>query len=266
MSNLNPQSGTIKATRCDIDLGTIKLDAYMMPDGEKRLGMEGTSLALGYTVRWFHNRTNRKSEWLSTLRGKGFSGVLVEASVARLDGVSGASKIKSLSKRDFTKLVGYEAVQGNKSAIILLSALSETGLDKILDDAFAGQSLEPLAEKIQHYASWSQAEYEEVLQYNRDEVEDLALGMGSWGASKDDKEVDYGERCWFIDPCCDSDLSIGSRVAHADPYFVAAGFHGTVEAIAMLGGEKHFTVRWEERRGKVKECEAYPSYELKILK
>jgi len=173
----------IKAVACDIPLGESVLDAYMMPGGEKRFGIEGTGLALGYTDRWFYNRTKRQSKWLRGLSGTGFTGAQVELRVIRQFGgktARGSSVAKTISLRDFIKLVTYEAIlQRNLKAIILLAAFAETGLERILDDAFAGRSIEFILEKIIHYSRWTYKEFEEALQYNREEV----LALYPWGGS-----------------------------------------------------------------------------------
>ena len=185
-------SSTIKAVSCEIQLGTSSLDAYMLPNGEKRVGIEGVSIALGYTERWFYNRTNRGSKWLKGLQSTGFNGAQKDLSVIRrVDGqlVRGASVAKSISIRDFVKVVAFEAIkEKNLKALVLLAAFAETGLDKILDLAFEGKSLEFLLEKIIHYTKWTQEELEEVLLYNREEVNALY----AWGfpAPLDSKCVD----------------------------------------------------------------------------
>nr|ABO47830.1 hypothetical protein [Johanseniella A1345] len=46
MNNI-PESEIIKAVACDIPLSGSFLDAYMLPSGEKRFGIEGTVLLLG---------------------------------------------------------------------------------------------------------------------------------------------------------------------------------------------------------------------------
>ena len=45
-----------------IPLGESELDVYMLGSQEKRLGIEGIGIALGYTKRWFYDRTSRKSK------------------------------------------------------------------------------------------------------------------------------------------------------------------------------------------------------------
>ncbi|MEP0812036.1 MULTISPECIES: hypothetical protein [unclassified Coleofasciculus] len=76
--------------------------------------------------------------------------------------------------RDFVKLVTYEVIANrNTKAIVLLAAFAETGLERILEEAFAGRSIDFLLEKIVHYSQWTYQELEEVLQYNREEVKAL---------------------------------------------------------------------------------------------
>lgn len=167
----------IRAVACDIPLGQSFLDVYMLPSNEKRLGIEGIGIALGYTDRWFYNRTTRRSKWLRSLYSTGFTGAQIELRVIRqFEGrpARGSSIAKTISLRDFIKLVTYEAiVVRNLKAIILLAAFAETGIERILEDAFAGRSIEFLLEKIVHYSKWTYEELEEVLLYNREEVRAL---------------------------------------------------------------------------------------------
>lgn len=175
----------IKAVACNIPLGESALDAYMLPNGEKRLGIESVSRAMGYTARWFYNRTKRQSKWLQGLQEKGFTGAQLEVTVLRREedkSIRGASFSKTISVRDFIKLVAHEAILNrNKKAIILMAALMETGLERVLEDAFAGRSIMFLLEKIVHYTQWTYEELQEVLAYNREEVRALY----PWGAGRD---------------------------------------------------------------------------------
>lgn len=165
----------IKAVKCEIPIGNSVLDAYMLPSGEKRFGIEGVGVALGYTERWFYNRTNRQSKWLKDLQGKGFTGAQTEVSVIRQEAAKrGASIAKTIGIRDFTKLTAYEAiVQKNLEAIVLLAAFAEVGVEKVLEEAFAGRSIDFILDKIVHYSKWTYEELEEVLAYNREEVRAL---------------------------------------------------------------------------------------------
>ena len=58
-----------------------------------------------------------------------------------------------------------------------------------------------------------------------------------------------------------SQITVGARVAHSDPYTVAYSYHGTVESVT--GDE--LVVRWAERQGKPNECYTYKLSELRLL-
>jgi hypothetical protein len=50
---------------------------------------------------------------------------------------------------------------------------AETGIERILEDAFAGRSIDFVLEKIVHYSQWTYEELEKILAYNREEVRAL---------------------------------------------------------------------------------------------
>ncbi len=121
MNNFNGSGETIRALRAELDLGYTKLDCYQLPNGEYRIGSGGVSKAFGYTERWFYSRIIRPSNWLETLRTKGFSGEIIEVSVAeRSRGTRGASRVKTLSEKDFRVLCMHEASHGNDRALEIL--------------------------------------------------------------------------------------------------------------------------------------------------
>lgn len=179
MLNESDESGVIRAVAAEINLGTVALDAYMLPNGEKRLGVENTGVALGYSNRFFFQRTKRESKALKALRDMGFSGEQIWVRIIRIgEDRRGSSLAKTVSLRDFIKLVTYEAIfKRNKKAIVLLAAFAETGIERILEDVFAGRSIDFILEKIVHYSKWTYEELEEVVQYNREE----ARALYSWG-------------------------------------------------------------------------------------
>lgn len=123
---------------------------------------------------------------LKTLQEGGFTGYTIEVQVPRPD-KSGASVAKTISIRDFNKLIAYEALHNkNVRAIILLVALSESGLERVINDAFSGVSIDWFGEKIVHYSQWTYEELEGVLTYNREEVKLLY----PWS------KKDLAERTW----------------------------------------------------------------------
>jgi len=188
----------IKAVSCEIPLGEAVLDAYMLPSGEKRIGVENTGIALGYKERWFYNffqRSKRQTKAQKALQDMGFSGAQLWVNIVRHgNDKRGALLAKTISMRDFVKLVTYEAIiKRNTKAIVLLAAFAETGLERILEDAFAGRSIDFLLDKIVHYSKWTYEELEVVLQYNREELRALY----SWGgydlSHREDSDENYTE-------------------------------------------------------------------------
>ena len=168
-------SDVIRARRASLDLGHIQVDCYELPNGEKRIGIGGASQALGYAKNWVYRLPSSSPKKLEGLRGNGFTGYTKDVSVADRDnGTSGASISQTLSVRDFTKLCIYEAVNSNnKSAVVLLAAFAEEGLQSVLDRLFKGKEVEEIKSRIIHYTQWTYAELEEVLAYNREEVKAL---------------------------------------------------------------------------------------------
>lgn len=166
---------TIRAVTTEINLGESVIDAYMLPNGEKRLGIENTGVVLGYSKRFFFQRTKRESKALKALREMGFSGEQKWVEIIRHgEDRRGSLLAKTVSLRDFVKLVTYEAIiKRNTKAIVLLAAFAETGIERILEDAFAGRSIDFVLEKIIHYSQWTYEELEIVLAYNREEVRAL---------------------------------------------------------------------------------------------
>lgn len=179
--NGKKRSELIPARKIIANFGGVEVDVYelLTPEREKRLGSEGIGVALGHSKRWFYNRTQRRSEWLDTLLSKGFTGAQQEVKVVeRGKGVRGAAKAKTISIRDFTKLVDHEyRVEENRHAGVIALAFLEAGCQKYLESLFAGESVEYFNDKIAHYQEWSYDELEEVLWYNREELASLMLGI-----------------------------------------------------------------------------------------
>lgn len=178
-------SEIIRALPSQISYGQIAIDVYKLQNYtfEKRFGVTGVSESLGYAKQWFGRLPKQGVKQFNSLQKDGFTGSQIEVSIPRVDGRSGASIAKTISIRDFNKVIAYEAlVKKNTKAIVLLVALSEKGLENLINDAFEGASLDWFAEKVVHYSQWTYGQFEEVLQYNREEVRALY----PWGYDKPD--------------------------------------------------------------------------------
>ena len=178
-------SEIIRALPSQIAYGQVAIDVYKLQNRtfEKRFGVTGISNALGYADGWFGDLAKKGVRQFKSLQKDGFTGSQVSVSIPRTDGKRGASRAKTVSIRDVNKVIAYEAlVKKRTEAIILLVAVSERGLENLVEDAFEGASLDWFAEKIIHYSQWTYEELEEVLQYNREEVRALY----PWGYDKPD--------------------------------------------------------------------------------
>jgi hypothetical protein len=113
------------------------------------------------------------------LKGTGFKGTQQSLEIIPHDDRS-PSIFRTISIRDFIKLVTYEAIiRKNIKAIILLASFAESGLEKVIEDVFAGRYIEFLLEKITHYSQWTYEDLEQVLAENRTDVKALY----PWGES-----------------------------------------------------------------------------------
>lgn len=168
-------SNLIKARRGVLDLGQVQIDCYELPSGEKRIGIGGAAKALGYAKNWINRLPSNSPKKLKSLQGQGFTGYLKDVSVSgRGDSTRGSSISQTISIRDFTKLCVYEAISSsNKSAIVLLAAFAEEGLQSVVDRLFKNQDVEDIKSRIVHYSQWTYEELEEVLAYNRSELKSL---------------------------------------------------------------------------------------------
>lgn len=161
----------IRSVRAELNLGHVAIDCYMLPDGEKRIGLAGASLAIGRSNNYLSRLLDQRSNKLKSLQEVGFTGYLTETDVPL---ERGTTRSKTISVRDFTKLVTWDAVVNkNTHSIILLASFAEVGLDDTLDRLFKNKSLDLLLSKIVHYSKWTAEEWKEALDANKDDLKDI---------------------------------------------------------------------------------------------
>ena len=115
-------------------------------------------------------RSKSAKEGTNTLKGLwdiGYTGRLEETEIKN---DRGATRSKTISIRDFTKVITWDAVVNqNQSSIVLLAAFAETGLDVIVDKLFDNKSVDFLLEKIVHYTKWTTEDLQDALNANYDD-------------------------------------------------------------------------------------------------
>lgn len=167
----------IRAIRAIVELEDFSFDAYQMPNGEKRIGFQGAASVLGYEKNWLGALPKRSPKQLKALQDTGYTGLPIEVEIwERRQG--GGGRANTISLRDFTKLVTYEAVKKtNIRAITILGAMAEFGFERAVDMAFAGDPMDEILSKIVHFSLWTQEEWEQALADNREDLANLRLGM-----------------------------------------------------------------------------------------
>lgn len=166
----------IRAVRIDLPCGNSKkIDLYKLQNNsfERRIGLEGTGESLGYAKNWLGRLPKQGKKQWNSMQDNGFTGYQIAVRVPH-EQKSGAALAKTISIRDFNKILAYEAIKKrNLKAISLLVAFSEAGIERVINDAFNGVSIAWFSEKVVHYTQWTYEELEEVLKYNREEVKSL---------------------------------------------------------------------------------------------
>lgn len=166
----------IRAIHANVDLGEYSFDAYELPSGEKRVGYSRVATLLGYSDEWLGRLPKHGKKQLEAMRGMGYSGVPVDVEIEN-KGIN-VTQAKTLSVRDFNKVIGYEAlIKKNEKAIVILLAMSEAGFERTIEMAFAGVSLKGILDKIVHYSKWTHEEFMQALLDNREDIANLRLGL-----------------------------------------------------------------------------------------
>lgn len=165
----------VRAIHTDVNLEDFSFDAYELPSGEKRVGFAGASNVFGYEKNWLGRLPENGKKQLKGMKAIGYSGLPKEVEIVN-EGVN-ITRANTISIRDFTKIAIYEVKEkGNPRAVVILGAMAETGLEKVIDMAFAKKSLSAILEKITHYTKWTKEEYYQALMDNREDVLGLILG------------------------------------------------------------------------------------------
>ena len=111
-------------------MGCLEVESYLLPDGEIRIDLSSTSVALGYSGNWLTKLINRKGKAYRALTGKGFKGEKREVKITRSG--KGSTIAYTITFDDFQTVVEYTAKENNPIAIAYLSASSRrSGMDDL---------------------------------------------------------------------------------------------------------------------------------------
>lgn len=117
----------------------LSVDGYRMPNGEFRVGITTASTVAGFSENYLRDVLRDKTATrFKTLQEKGFTGITTKQ---LRETKRGAREERSISLKDFIKLLRYADKQDKKSAGAILDALSELSLLDFFRDAFGEEPL-----------------------------------------------------------------------------------------------------------------------------
>lgn len=124
-----------KATRADIQIGSLKADGFMLPDGSYRMSQAQAAEAIEeapvYALRFLQSKDSK------ALLGGVYTDYTPESvEVEPEPGKRGQTRINALPLEIVTAYWLTRAYKGNKKAFILSWALLTESLERRFDDAF----------------------------------------------------------------------------------------------------------------------------------
>jgi hypothetical protein len=131
MTNPPDPSGSIKATRADVQIGALTVDGFMLPDGSYR--MSQTQAAESVDRPEINARRFLTSRAINALLGGGYTPDTIEIDEAQ---ARGRGRFNALPLEVVSAYWLNQASQGNQKAYALIWALLTESLERRFDTAF----------------------------------------------------------------------------------------------------------------------------------
>lgn len=154
----------IKAKRAVVkfdESGLITVDGYLLPSGELRAGMVGTSLANGFSRGWLSQVHSRQGSTLKTLIRKGFEASSQLDVLVEHDNGSGSSIATTISLKSFLAVTTYGVAQDKDKAVAIFQGLATAPLENRFREAL-GVDLISARESLEIASTITERVYEEL--------------------------------------------------------------------------------------------------------
>lgn len=125
-------SESIKATRASVQIGSIEVDGFMLPDGSYRMSQTQAALCVGKPE--INARRFLTSKAIKALLGEGYTPDNIE--IESGNQLRGQTRFNALPLEVVTAYWFQQASQGNQQAISLVWALLTESLERRFDVAF----------------------------------------------------------------------------------------------------------------------------------
>jgi hypothetical protein len=168
----------IKAEKAIITFATgVELEAYRMPNGEFRAGLNSASLLVGYSKDWLGKGILRSDRTAKALQELGFSQQIEEVTATTNVSNFGV-KAKTISLDDLSKVILYAAIQGKKEAIALQLSFTKISLNDFFRDAFNERPLTIEEKRHLFYKTYAASlTKQDWLHMDKQDIENLRLGL-----------------------------------------------------------------------------------------
>lgn len=178
---------SIRATRASVQIGSLTVDGFMLPDGSYRMSQTQAAECVGLSER--NARDFLQSKALKSLLGEGYTPAIseIEPDTGQL---RGSSRIRALPLEIVGAYWLWQATRGNKIALSLVTALLAETLERRFDEAFGVTRTETernklLSQRVQKLEQDIREAFwiEDEIRIQRDHYEWLLreYGIDPWG-------------------------------------------------------------------------------------
>lgn len=126
-------SESTKATRAPVQIGSMSVDGFMLPNGSYRMSQTQAAECVGKPE--INARRFLSSKALQSLLGENYTPDTFE--IESEEGKRGQSRFRGLPLEVVTVYWIYQCYQGNKQALSLVIALATESLERRFDAAFS---------------------------------------------------------------------------------------------------------------------------------
>lgn len=180
-----------KATRAEIQIGTLAIDGFQLPDGSYRMSLSQAADVIGLSARNAFDFLQSKA--FKSLAGEGYTLSILEVEASQ-------TRFRALPLEVVSIYWAWQSYRGNKAALALTISLMTESLERRFDNAF-GVSVSEV--------DYQQRLADRISQLEGDFGNDLAMGdiYRGWVAALEQQLRDNGIEPWQPPPIEDGEQS-----------------------------------------------------------
>jgi transcriptional regulator with XRE-family HTH domain len=189
---------SVRAVRATVQIGSLTVDGFMLPDGSYRMSQTQVAEAVGLSRRNVSDFL--RSNALKSLLGEGYTDSIFEREEIEIEsepGSRGQSRFLSVPPEIASAYWLWQAHRGNKVALVLCMGLITESLERRFDEAFGVtrtelERNELLSQRVQELEQDIREAFwvEDEIRIQRDHYQWLLreYGIDPWGIPGADEE------------------------------------------------------------------------------